>query len=180
MPWLVERFGWMQWHISTAIFFIALFITLLGMSIWEGRSPSVRRKGFMPIEKPVMGNVLAIGDSAAFAEVENQGALMCGYHAGHAVRKEMEGKDGFQDYIDWWLKLAQTWIDEKKITPHYLEKRSLPCPPAYLEWSAQRYRGAWVCGQSPDHRRGLSIPGKHQRIATNHRRMTQAATNNRQ
>lgn len=61
-------------------------------------------KGFMPIEKPVMGNVLAIGDAAAFAEVENQGALMCGYHAGQAMLKEMEGKDGFKDYIDWWQR----------------------------------------------------------------------------
>ena len=40
----------------------------------------------------------------AFAEVENQGALMCGYHAGNAIRKEIEGKDGFKDYVDWWLK----------------------------------------------------------------------------
>ena len=61
-------------------------------------------KGFMPIEKPVMGNVLAIGDTAAFAEVENQGALMCGYHAGHAIRREIDGEDGFKDYVDWWMR----------------------------------------------------------------------------
>ena len=65
---------------------------------------AVAVKGFMPIERPFMGNVLAIGDTAAFAEVENQGALMCGYHAGHAMQKEIEGKDGFKDYVDWWLK----------------------------------------------------------------------------
>ena len=59
-------------------------------------------KAFMPIEKPIMGNVLAIGDAAAFAEVENQGALMCGYHAGHAMQKEIEGENGTKDYIDWW------------------------------------------------------------------------------
>ncbi len=59
-------------------------------------------KAFMPIERPVMGNVLSIGDTAAFAEVENQGALMCGYHAGHAVRKEIDGQKGFEEYIKWW------------------------------------------------------------------------------
>ena len=59
-------------------------------------------KPMMPIEKPVMGNVLAIGDADAFVEVENQGALMCGQHTGHVILKEIEGKDGIKDYIDWW------------------------------------------------------------------------------
>ena len=56
----------------------------------------------MPLERPVMDNVLAIGDAAAFAEVENQGALMCGYHAANAVVKELEGNNGIEDYIKWW------------------------------------------------------------------------------
>jgi flavin-dependent dehydrogenase len=59
-------------------------------------------KAFMPIEKPVMGNVLAIGDAAAFAEVENQGALMCGYNAGRAMFKELEGENGINEYLEWW------------------------------------------------------------------------------
>ena len=49
-----------------------------------------------------MGHVLAIGDAAALSEVENQGALMCGYHAGRAVFKEIEGENGIKEYIDWW------------------------------------------------------------------------------
>jgi flavin-dependent dehydrogenase len=59
-------------------------------------------KAFMPIERPVMGNVLSVGDAAAFAEVENQGALMCGYHAGRAVLKELKGGNGMEEYIHWW------------------------------------------------------------------------------
>ena len=59
-------------------------------------------KAFMPVERPVMENVLAIGDAAAFAEVENQGALMCGYHAGRAMLGELEGKNGVEEYINWW------------------------------------------------------------------------------
>jgi flavin-dependent dehydrogenase len=61
-------------------------------------------RAFMPIERPIKGNVLSIGDAAAFAEVENQGALMCGYHAGNAIRKELEGKNGIDEYVDWWQR----------------------------------------------------------------------------
>ena len=50
MTWLAEQFGWMQWNIPSAIFFIALFLTLFGMAIWDGRRPSIRRKGFLPID----------------------------------------------------------------------------------------------------------------------------------
>jgi flavin-dependent dehydrogenase len=61
-------------------------------------------KLFMPIERPVAGNVMAIGDTAAFAEVENQGALLCGYRAAHTILKELEGKDGIKGYVNWWQK----------------------------------------------------------------------------
>ena len=61
-------------------------------------------KAFMPLAIPVTGNVLAIGDAAAFAEVENQGALMCGYRAAHAILKELNGEGGINEYIDWWQK----------------------------------------------------------------------------
>ena len=59
-------------------------------------------KAFLPLERPIMGNVLSIGDAPAFAEVENQGALMCGYHAGLAIIKELKGENGIDGYIDWW------------------------------------------------------------------------------
>lgn len=59
-------------------------------------------KAFMPVERPAMENVLAIGDAAAFAEVENQGALMCGYHAGRAMIRELKGENGIEEYINWW------------------------------------------------------------------------------
>jgi len=63
---------------------------------------AVTVKPMMPLVKPLLGNVISIGDAAAFVEVENQGALMCGYHAAHALLKELEGKDGITDYINWW------------------------------------------------------------------------------
>ena len=57
---------------------------------------------YMSISKPYNGNVIAIGDSAAHIEVVNQGALMCGFHAGNAVTAELDGKNGFESYTKWW------------------------------------------------------------------------------
>ncbi|ACL75417.1 NAD(P)/FAD-dependent oxidoreductase [Ruminiclostridium cellulolyticum] len=59
-------------------------------------------KAFMSLKKPYTGNVLSIGDSAAFVEVEVQGALMCGYHAAKAINSELDGNNGFEKYTDWW------------------------------------------------------------------------------
>ena len=60
-------------------------------------------KAFTPIKKPYKGNALIIGDSAAFVEVQAQGALNCGFWAADAVAKELEGKNGFEKYTKWWL-----------------------------------------------------------------------------
>jgi flavin-dependent dehydrogenase len=54
------------------------------------------------IYEPCEGNILIIGDAAAFIEVENQGAMMCGFQAGNAVNEEIGGSDGFKRYIEWW------------------------------------------------------------------------------
>jgi digeranylgeranylglycerophospholipid reductase len=54
------------------------------------------------ISDPHIGNILIIGDAAAFIEVENQGAMMCGFQAGNAVCEELNGSDGFKRYLEWW------------------------------------------------------------------------------
>lgn len=59
-------------------------------------------KAFTPLTVPWRGNVLAIGDAAAYVEVEVQGALMCGYHAARAVVDELQQKSGFDAYTQWW------------------------------------------------------------------------------
>ena len=41
--------GWMYWTLPTAIFFIAIFLMLTGMTIWEALSPSTERRGFLYI-----------------------------------------------------------------------------------------------------------------------------------
>lgn len=41
--------SWMQWTWPTAAFLILLALGLTVMTVWDMRSPSVKRKGFLPI-----------------------------------------------------------------------------------------------------------------------------------
>jgi len=59
-------------------------------------------KSYVSLQEPCKGNVLVIGDSAAHVEVIVQGAIMCGFHAGNAIAKELNGEDGFTYYTNWW------------------------------------------------------------------------------
>jgi flavin-dependent dehydrogenase len=54
------------------------------------------------IPEPCVGNILVISDAAACIEVENQGAMMCGFKSGNAVYEELRGLDGFKRYVEWW------------------------------------------------------------------------------
>ena len=40
---------WMEWTLPTAIFFITIFLILIAMAIWQSVSPSIERRGFLPI-----------------------------------------------------------------------------------------------------------------------------------
>lgn len=40
---------WMVWTMPTAIFFSSIAAMLAGMTIWEILSPTIERKGFLPI-----------------------------------------------------------------------------------------------------------------------------------
>ena len=61
-------------------------------------------RAYMPLRDPARGNVLVIGDAAAYVEVEMQGALACGFRAGRAVADELAGTVGFADYTRWWQR----------------------------------------------------------------------------
>ena len=69
-------------------------------------------KAFSSLKEPYNNNVLVIGDSAAFVEVEVQGAFMCGYHAGKAIHEELNGKHGFKHYTKWWKNSFEFNSDE--------------------------------------------------------------------
>jgi digeranylgeranylglycerophospholipid reductase len=69
-------------------------------------------QSYSSMRNPARGNALCIGDAAAFVEVETQGALMCGFHAGDAVFKELSGENGFEAYTRWWLDVFEFNTDD--------------------------------------------------------------------
>ena len=53
-------FNWMAWTLPVAVFFTCIVLMLVGMTVWELKSPTVLRKGFLPIET-TRGDRLFIG-----------------------------------------------------------------------------------------------------------------------
>jgi len=53
-------FNWMAWTLPVAVFFGCIVLMLIGMTVWEMRSPTVTRKGFLPIAT-TRGDRLFIG-----------------------------------------------------------------------------------------------------------------------
>lgn len=56
MDWL----NWMAWTAPTAIFFAVIALILVGMTVWQVVSPSVERRGFLPMAT-TRGDRLFIG-----------------------------------------------------------------------------------------------------------------------
>ena len=42
-------FAWMAWTTPVAVFFTCIVLMLAGMTVWEIKSPTIARKGFLPI-----------------------------------------------------------------------------------------------------------------------------------
>ena len=53
-------FEWMAWTVPVAVFFCSIALMLAGMTVWELKSPTVERKGFLPIAT-TRGDRLFIG-----------------------------------------------------------------------------------------------------------------------
>jgi predicted small integral membrane protein len=53
-------FEWMAWTTPVAVFFCSIALMLAGMTVWEIKSPTTLRKGFLPIET-TRGDRLFIG-----------------------------------------------------------------------------------------------------------------------
>ena len=53
-------FEWMAWTLPVAVFFVCIALMLIGMTVWEMKSPTVMRKGFLPLET-TRGDRLFIG-----------------------------------------------------------------------------------------------------------------------
>ena len=53
-------FEWMAWTTPVAVFFLCIVLMLVGMTVWELKSPTVLRRGFLPLET-TRGDRLFIG-----------------------------------------------------------------------------------------------------------------------
>lgn len=57
-------FEWMAWTLPVAIFFTCIVLMLIGMTLWEFKSPTSMRRGFLPMAT-TRGDRLFIGLLAA-------------------------------------------------------------------------------------------------------------------
>jgi flavin-dependent dehydrogenase len=57
-----------------------------------------------PVKEPVVGNVVIVGDAGAPIESWIQGSIACGYMAARAVKRELDGQEGYPNYAAWWRK----------------------------------------------------------------------------
>lgn len=57
---MANAFSWMAWTTPIAVFFSCILLMLIGMTVWQVKSPSVERKGFLPIPT-TRGDRLFIG-----------------------------------------------------------------------------------------------------------------------
>jgi len=92
---------------KTAYDIIEFFMSKSPQAHWFKNAKIVEKSGaiveiFTPIKTPYRGNILLVGDSAAFAECLYQGATMSGYMAARSMVDELKGKNGFKDYTAWW------------------------------------------------------------------------------
>lgn len=53
-------FDWMAWTLPVAIFFTSIVLMLIGMTVWELKSPTTSRRGWLPMET-TRGDRLFIG-----------------------------------------------------------------------------------------------------------------------
>ncbi len=53
-------FDWMYWTTPVAVFFVCIVLMLAGMTVWELKSPTVLRKGWLPL-RTTRGDRLFIG-----------------------------------------------------------------------------------------------------------------------
>jgi predicted small integral membrane protein len=53
-------FEWMAWTLPVAVFFCSIVLMLIGMTVWELKSPTTLRRGWLPMET-TRGDRLFIG-----------------------------------------------------------------------------------------------------------------------
>ena len=70
-------FEWMAWTTPVAVFFCSIVLMLAGMTVWELKSPTVERKGWLPIattrgDRLFIGLLVAAYTNLAFVAVSEK------------------------------------------------------------------------------------------------------------
>ena len=70
-------FEWMAWTLPVAVFFFGIVLMLAGMTVWELKSPTVERKGWLPMtttrgDRLFIGLLLAAYVNLAFVAVSER------------------------------------------------------------------------------------------------------------
>ena len=79
-------FEWMAWTTPVAVFFCSIVLMLIGMTVWELRSPTVERKGWLPItttrgDRLFIGLLTAAWVNLAFVAVSEKMIVWFGLEA---------------------------------------------------------------------------------------------------
>lgn len=80
---------------------------------------------FSPMITPHTGNILFVGDSAAFGECLYQSAVMAGYKGAECMEIELQGKKGFEQYTQWWGDHFE-WVRNPKRMADYTKRVLFP------------------------------------------------------
>ena len=92
-------FDWMAWTTPVAVFFCCIALMLAGMTVWEIKSPTIERKGWLPIIT-TRGDRLFIGLlSAAYVNL-----------AFVAVSEKMIGWFGLEAEPSIWISFVASMI----------------------------------------------------------------------
>jgi predicted small integral membrane protein len=92
-------FEWMAWTTPVAVFFTSIVLMLAGMTIWEIKSPTVSRKGWLPIAT-TRGDRLFIG--LLLAAYVNLGFV--------AISEKMIGWFGLEQEPSIWISFVVSML----------------------------------------------------------------------
>lgn len=115
---------------STAEDLIEFFTKKGPFAHWFKKSEIIEMSGvviefFSPMITPYLGNILFVGDSAAYGECLYQSAAMAGYKGAEYTMRELEGKQGFEEYTQWWGDHFN-WVREPKAMADYTKRVLFP------------------------------------------------------
>jgi len=83
------------------------------------RSFSANENCYTPIIEPYKGRVLIAGDVGTTQELENPGAMICGWKAGQAISAAVQEENlgleitGISRYVNWWKEAYINYYDQE-------------------------------------------------------------------